>query len=533
MMGIFSRDIEERERRMLEYGKTVAYTPPSVDPDRTVAGGTQPVDVGNAGLIIVAHGKEPEVIKFPDECSRFGRRDGNNRYGNDITTDSRIVSREHGKFVRRNEKWVYCDCEHNLNGTYYNGVMIDKANHEIKELKNGDVLRIDGDDLSHPHENSVVMIYSDVVSEYDRWETYVLEGRKTVRIGRLKDDSDIWIDVREVSKHHALIEKHTDGFYITDLDSTNGTKVNGKRINGAYKLDEFSVISICTTKIIYTSGMLIYNERPSGAELKASHISKTVKIKKLMGLKRTDLKLLDDISLTINPGDLVALLGGSGAGKTTLLNCLSCYEAEFDGTVLLNGVDLKENYDDMKSLIGYVPQQDIVQDRLSLWDMLESTAERRLPEEWTKERIRERVKEVIEMVGLTAHTEKLVKELSGGQRKRASIAVDLIPNPPICFLDEPTSGQDPEVERQLMHQLRKIATENGKTIIAVTHTLQSIDLFDKVIFLGARQGKGGTLCFFGSCDEARKFFGITDLVDAYEKISENAEAYAEKYRKMR
>ena len=111
--------------------------------------------------------------------------------------------------------------------------------------------------------------------------------------------------------------------------------------------------------------------------------------------------------------------------------------------------------------------------------------------------------------------------------------MDLIPNPPICFLDEPTSGQDPEVERQLMHQLRKIATENGKTIIAVTHTLQSIDLFDKVIFLGARQGKGGTLCFFGSCDEARKFFGITDLVDAYEKISENAEAYAEKYRKMR
>ena len=176
-----------------------------------------------------------------------------------------------------------------------------------------------------------------------------------------------------------------------------------------------------------------------------------------------------------------------------------------------------------------MPQQDIIHDDLTLEDMLTYTAKLRLQKDITKSEIKKRVTEVLQMVDLEPQRHTYVKKLSGGQRKRGSIAVELISDPSLFFLDEPTSGLDPEAETHLMHQLRKLSKDKGKTVIVITHTLQNILLFDKVIFLAP----GGKLCFCGTPEKAKNFFGVDNLADAYELISNDVDGYVEGYIKYR
>ncbi len=236
-------------------------------------------------------------------------------------------------------------------------------------------------------------------------------------------------------------------------------------------------------------------------------------------------RILDRISLSVMPGELVAVIGGSGSGKSTLINCLNGFEPATSGRVYINGKDLMLNYNSFKSKIGYVPQADIVHDNLRVQNMLRFAARLRLGEDITDFEIDERVNNVLCTVGLAEHRSKLVKKLSGGQRKRASIAVELISDPALFFLDEPTSGLDPEAETSLMKQLCRLSHEKGKTVICITHTLQNISLFDKIIFLAP----GGRLCFFGSLSEALSFFDVSSLTDAYELISKDPSRYVTAY----
>lgn len=236
-------------------------------------------------------------------------------------------------------------------------------------------------------------------------------------------------------------------------------------------------------------------------------------------------RILDGISLSVMPGELVAVIGGSGSGKSTLINCLNGFEPATSGTVYINGEDLMLNYSTLKSNIGYVPQSDIVHDNLRVHSMLRFTARLRLPADITDFEIEQKITDILRTVGLTEHRNKLVKKLSGGQRKRASIAAELISDPSLFFLDEPTSGLDPEAETCLMKQLCRLSHEKGKTVICITHTLQNISLFDKIIFLAP----GGRLCFFGSLSQALEFFKVDKLTDAYELISGDPTRYVSAY----
>ena len=141
----------------------------------------------------------------------------------------------------------------------------------------------------------------------------------------------------------------------------------------------------------------------------------------------------------------------------------------------------------------------------------------------------QRVDEVLKAMALEKQRDTMIKKLSGGQRKRASIAVELISDPSLFFLDEPTSGLDPEAETNLMKQLQMLAAQRGKTIVVITHTLQNIHLFDKVIFMAP----GGKLCYYGSPENAKKFFGVDNLADAYEKISQDVDGYVNRFRQQR
>jgi ABC-type multidrug transport system ATPase subunit len=187
-------------------------------------------------------------------------------------------------------------------------------------------------------------------------------------------------------------------------------------------------------------------------------------------------------------------------------------------------MDLYENFDALKNLIGYVPQQDIVFDNLTVASMLWYAAKLRLPVDTSEREYGEAIARVMATVDLTARKDTLIKRLSGGQKKRASIAVELLSDPNLFFLDEPASGLDPGTERSLMKTLRQMAT-GGKTVVFVTHSTLNLHLCDKIVFMGT----GGNLCFCGSYIEALEFFGIEDVVDVYSLITENPDIYRAKF----
>lgn len=210
------------------------------------------------------------------------------------------------------------------------------------------------------------------------------------------------------------------------------------------------------------------------------------------------------------------------------MNCINGFKKPTEGHVLFNGVDLYKNYKNLRLLIGYIPQESIVHDYLNLKEMLTYTGKLRLPRKEAKHILDKRVEEIIAKLDLTEQTYTLIKNLSGGQKKRASIAVELLSNPQIIFLDEPTSGLDPEAESIVLKHLHMLSHKDKKTVIVVTHTLQNINLFDKVIFFA----QGGRLCFYGTPEEACRFFQVDNLIEAYSKISDDADKYVENFSKI-
>ncbi len=228
--------------------------------------------------------------------------------------------------------------------------------------------------------------------------------------------------------------------------------------------------------------------------------------------------LLRDIHLSIPAGHMVLLLGGSGSGKTVLLNAISGYE-KADARITLGGSDMYRHYKKMQYQVGYVPQQDTIRGRDTILNTLLDAAKLRMPKEVPASDRRARVDEVMDIFGLTPSKTHLIQKLSGGQRKRVSIAMELISNPSLFILDEPDSGLDGVMARELMTQLRKIA-DQGKIVIVITHTPDRvIDLFDDVIVLARDSKRVGRLAFYGSTEETRAFFGTESMEEIVKMIN--------------
>ena len=228
--------------------------------------------------------------------------------------------------------------------------------------------------------------------------------------------------------------------------------------------------------------------------------------------------LLRDIHLSIPPGRMVLLLGGSGAGKTVFLNAVSGYE-KADADVQLGGRDMYREYKKLQYQVGYAPQQDTLRGKDTIYNTLMDAARLRLPKDVLPSERRDRVDEVMDIFGLTPSRTHLVEKLSGGQRKRVSIAAELISNPTLFILDEPDSGLDGVMARELMEELRQIA-DTGKIVIVITHTPDRVvDLFDDVIVLAKDEKRVGRLAFYGPIDDARAFFGKTSMEEIVKSIN--------------
>jgi len=472
---------------------------------------------GAMTITILDSSKSPQKIdlrSFNKSIITFGRSESN-----DIMLDSNIVSRRHGQFKIQGD---HCTIE-DLNST--NGLIFNNEAIKSHILVNGDTIRID--DGIETTSQGVLIIFSQS-EENDIWHNFSLSGRSSVTIGR-DPSCQIRLNHISVSKIHAKIIKSGEDFYIQDNNSTNGIIINGKKVDGKQKLHEKDLIIITNSKLIFTKGNISYCSSVSGIKVEAQNIKKIVlkEIDDQKGLiKKKEKKIIcNDVSIKINPCELVAVIGGSGAGKSTVMNCISGYNTPTEGQVFVNGINLYENFEAFKNIIGYVPQSDIVYDNLTVFDMLKYTAKLRLPKDTSEEEQIDIIKNVINTLELSDHRNKFIKQLSGGQRKRVSIAVEMLANPNLFFLDEPASGLDPGTERNLMNTLKNMATD-GKTVVLVTHSTLNLDICDKIVFMGS----GGNLCFYGSYKEALDFFGVTDIVNVYDMVTENAVKWRDKFK---
>ncbi|MGB8390401.1 ATP-binding cassette domain-containing protein, partial [Mycobacterium sp.] len=279
-------------------------------------------------------------------------------------------------------------------------------------------------------------------------------------IGRA-NDNDIVIQDVLASRHHAFLLETPLGTEIRDSHSVNGTFVNGVRVGSAV-LTEGDVVTIGNVDLVFTRDTLVRRTeaatRAGGLEVNSVCFSIDGK------------QLLDHITLTARPGTLTAIIGGSGAGKTTLSRLIVGYTNPSSGTVTFEGHDIHTEYASMRSRIGMVPQDDVVHRQLTVNQALNYAAELRLPPDTSKEERARVVAQVLEELELTKHADTRVDKLSGGQRKRASVALELLTQPSLLLLDEPTSGLDPALDRQVMLMLRQLA-DAGRVVLVVTHSV--------------------------------------------------------------
>ncbi|HSK70760.1 MAG TPA: FHA domain-containing protein, partial [Pyrinomonadaceae bacterium] len=460
-----------------------------------------------------------------------------------------VVSRRHAQIRRENGSFIVEDNK-SFNGTLVNGQRISTPtplyhDDEIELGMGGPVLRFNspsrvapkGADLAGQRSiaigqlanlpefsqsiGSKTMVVSGDISQKAGYDDsaqpqllmqLAFGNKQELVIGRA-DASDIQLDGLQISNRHARLVKTNSGIVIEDLNSTNGIYLNGNRVSrqAITPSDSVQIGSFIIT-VDQSGNIAVYDTR-SKVRIDSVNITKDVKNRAGGGM----IRLLDNISLSIQPNDFIGLLGPSGAGKSTFMDALNGMRPASGGVVLINNLDLYEHLDSIKQSIGYVPQDDIIHRELTVYRTLYYVAKLRLSRDVSRSEINQIIDEVLDVTGLSERRNVPINQLSGGQRKRVSIAVELITKPSVIFLDEPTSGLDPATEEKIMKLFRQIA-ESGRTVILTTHAMENVKLFDKIVLL-----MRGKLVFYGKPDEALKHLNAASFKDLYDKLEEPVE----------
>ncbi|WP_330345657.1 FHA domain-containing protein [Streptomyces longwoodensis] len=326
---------------------------------------------------------------------------------------------------------------------------------------------------------------------------------RVMRIGRALEN-DLVVSDLQVSRNHAEFHATPDGrMEIRDLGSHNGTYVNGQPIpkGGTQLLGPTDVVGVGHSTFRIVGDRLEEFVDTGEVSFSARHLTVTVDGGK---------QILKDVSFGVPEKSLVAVIGPSGSGKSTLLKALTGYRPADQGEVLYDNRNLYKQFAELRQRIGLVPQDDILHKELTVKKALKYAAKLRFPADTTGAERNARIGEVLRELKLDIHKDKKVTSLSGGQRKRVSVALELLTKPSLIFLDEPTSGLDPGMDRDVMQLLRGLA-DDGRTVLVVTHSVAELALCDKLLVMAP----GGAVAYFGPPEEALNFFGYDTWADVF------------------
>lgn len=455
---------------------------------------------GHPRLAVRMPGQSPWEIPLAQTTLTIGRRPDN-----DVVLPLNYVSAYHGRLERQEAAWHYVDLG-STNGTFVNGQRVQSA-----VLREGDILRIgdpEGNSVSLTFRTSGAPGVQTPATGILRLGITALGMKTSLFIGR-DPQADVSLPAPVVSWHHARLDQLPQGHVLTDLNSTNGTFVNGQRLTRSHLLHQGDTVQIGPFKLVYEATGFQQYTAAGGVRLDGIRLTREV------GHGKRSKRILNDINISIYPREFVALVGTSGAGKSTLMMALNGF-TRAEGQVLVNGDDLYRQFDLYRTMVGYVPQDDIIHKDLTVGSALHYAARLRLPPDTSAQEIDQRIDHVLQQVEMVGQKDQVVSSLSGGQRKRVSIAVELLAEPNLFFLDEPTSGLDPGLEKKMMHTLRRLA-DGGRTIILVTHATANIVQCDHVCFLSQ-----GRMVYFGPPEEALQFFGVAsgDFADIYAQLDD-------------
>jgi ABC transport system ATP-binding/permease protein len=410
------------------------------------------------------------------------------------------VSRRHCRILREGENWFVEDLG-SQRGTAVNGSRISgrTALRPGDQIQVGPVLLVLG---VSPEESSTAAELVNPVG------SVIYKGKPAESISLGSDlifgrsgEVDVLLSDPVVSRRHAMIESGPKGYRLLDLHSKSGSFVNGRRFD-EHDLVIGDQIQLGPFFFIYDGKQLVRVHRLSVGRIIAISLTK----------QGDNGPILNRASFVAEPGQFIGILGPSGAGKTTLLNALSGLRPAESGKILFDQTDLYKYLGQLRSLFGYVPQDDIVHSDLTVTEALTFAARLRLPAGTPRLEIVKLVDHTITSLGLSDRVNLKIGRLSGGQRKRVSVGVELLSRPPLLFLDEPTSGLDPLAEFKLMELLRRLA-DTGCTVVCTTHVMENVYLMDQIAIIS-----DGRVVFQGAPDEARSKFGVTRLSALYDAL---------------
>ena len=467
---------------------------------------------------IVLKIQQGDLFRFIDSEERTELFVGSGR-GADVNVKSSAVQEKQARLFNKNGIW-YCEdlsaedtrCEVRLDNKKFKKPVL-KFDGTLTLRKTGD------------EDREVIAQISPVKQINRRKEGNNFDlTQKTVTVIGSGEGCDVRLASPLVSEKHCFIVfDGENGCFLEDAHSSGGTYVNNKKIK-RHKLCDYDRISIPSAAYVFYRNKLLFSTAAQGIQIDAVGVSKRVTDRATRG----KITLVTDVSFRIGAGEFVAIVGGSGAGKSTLLDCINGMRPATDGKIYYDTNDYYENMNSYKSVVGYVPQKDIMHDDLTVENALRYTAMLRMRADLSAEEISERVKNAVADVRLQGREHLRVSALSGGQRKRVSIAMELLSDPKIIFLDEPTSGLSPDLDMEMMELLSDLA-KKGRTIIVITHAMENLDKCDRVAFLG----RGGRLCYYGAAKDAFRWFNRRTYSRIFAALAseETSETFAKKYRR--
>jgi ABC transport system ATP-binding/permease protein len=424
---------------------------------------------------------------------------------NEVVLDSERASRRHARIDRREGGSGFSLSDlGSRHGTLLNGERVRNAE---RALRSGDTIEI-GEQLLRFIDGEPTRLSSRQLPIVGV-QTVVFEGQR-LTIGR-DVSNDVVLADPNVSRIHAEALATDEGVELRDLGSRNGTRLDGVLVERAI-VAPGADIGVGPFRLLFDGSTFLARDDRGSLRLDADSITMRVR----------DKLILEQTTVSLQPGELVAIIGESGAGKSTLLKALAGVTSPTSGRILVNGEPVLNRLTD----IGYVPQDEIVHGALTVAEALGYAAQLRLPQDASEPEIEDNVARVLEELALSEHAQTRIGSLSGGQRKRASVAVELLSRPSLLLLDEPTTGMDPGLESKMMQLFRELA-DRSRGVALVTHATKSLALCDRVVTMG----RGGVLTFDGSPQDACSFFGVDDYDGIYNALDETpAREWRERFR---